>query len=508
MAHIFNRTVLKKSNWIVLYCLVIAFIVLLYRSTSSPIYPMNLWVDSNAALTIGRGMINGTVVYRDLFDQRGPYFYFIHAISALISDHSFTGVFILEVIFSTIFLYYSYKTLLIYTTDKAAIFGLPLVSLLIYHSKAFAVGDSPEEFILPLITISFYYLLLLMHGNGTWLGNKFNLVLNGFAFGAVFWIKFNAAGFWIGWFLIIFFFLISKRKYREILPFALNFFAGFILSCLPVIMYFSLNCAWSFLIESYFIVNIFYYPSSVSFSSPIKIYAENIYQSLIQDFSFAFTMAGIILFGVTGKNERRRLERLTPLVCFIFLSLGVYVGRMAPVYYRFVFLAFTILAFVMICQALAKKLLLDELSMRYAIIFSLLSLILISTMSFIISGRIEFSRIKRVDLAQYKIGEIVKEKEDASLLNYFFIDGGFYLGADIIPDVRFFQKANLSYIKFPQMQDEQKRYIEEGLIDFIVTRSFEENDKHREFILDQGYLLVQAYGQEDFTYFLYELKNH
>jgi len=319
MAHIFNRTVLKKSNWIVLYCLVIAFIVLLYRSTSSPIYPMNLWVDSNAALTIGRGMINGTVVYRDLFDQRGPYFYFIHAISALISDHSFTGVFILEVIFSTIFLYYSYKTLLIYTTDKAAIFGLPLVSLLIYHSKAFAVGDSPEEFILPLITISFYYLLLLMHGNETWLGNKLNLVLNGFAFGAVFWIKFNAAGFWIGWILIIFFFLISKRKYREILPFALNFFAGFILSCLPVIMYFSLNCAWSFLIESYFIVNIFYYPSSVSFSSPIKIYAENIYQSLIQDFSFTLTLAGIILFGLTGKNERRRLERLTPLVCFIFL---------------------------------------------------------------------------------------------------------------------------------------------------------------------------------------------
>jgi len=508
MAHIFNRTVLKKSNWIVLYCLAIAFIVLLYRSTSSPIYPMNLWVDSNAALTIGRGMINGTVVYRDLFDHRGPYFYFIHAIAALMSDHSFTGVFILEVIFSTIFLYFSYKTLLIYLPEKAAIFGLPLLSLLIYHSKAFAVGDSPEEFILPFITLSFYYLLLLIHGYERWLGNKFISILNGFAFGAVFWIKFNATGFWIGWILIILFFLISERCYSEILTFARNFLAGFILSCLPVILYFSLTSAWSYLIESYFIVNIFYYPTSNSLLTPIKTYIENIYLSLIQDFSFALTLAGIILFGFVGKNKRHRLERLTPFVCFMFLSLGVYFGRVAPVYYRFVFLAFIILAFVMISQALAKKFLLDKLNLRDVIMFSLLLLILISTVSFTISGRIGFSRMKRADLAQYKIGKIIKEKEDASLLNYFFIDGGFYLGAETIPNVRFFQKANLSYIKFPQMQDEQKRYIEDGVIDFIVTRSFEENDKHQEFILDQGYLLVQAYGQEDFTFFLYQLKDH
>ncbi len=214
------------------------------------------------------------------------------------------------------------------------------------------------------------------------------------------------------------------------------------------------------------------------------------------------------MFGFVGKNKRHRLERLTPFVCFMFLSLGIFEGRVAPVYYRFVFLAFTILAFILISQALAKKFSLDKLNMRYAIMFSLLSLTLISTVSFLSSGRIEFSRIKRADLAQYQIGEIVKEKEDASLLNYFFIDGGFYLGAETIPNVRFFQKANLSYIKFPQMQDEQKRYIEDGVIDFIVTRSFEENDKHQEFILDQGYLLVQAYGQEDFTFFLYQLKDH
>ncbi len=507
MAHIFNRTVLKKSNWILLYCLAIAFIVLLYRSTSSPIYPMNLWVDSNAAFTIGRGMINGKVVYQDLFDHRGPYFYFIHAISALISDHSFTGVFILEIIFSTIFLFYSFKTLKIYTTDEAAILGLPLISLLIYHSKAFAVGDSPEEFILPLLTISFYYLLLLVHGDERWLGNKFIIALNGLAFGSVFWIKFNATGFWIAWILIILLFLISKRKYRDIISFVFNFFAGFILSGLPVILYFSLNHAWSYLVDSYFVVNLFYYPSSFTRITPIRTYIENIYLSLSQDFSFAITLAGIILFGLTGKNERGSLERVTPLVCFVFLSLGIFAGRVAPVYYRFVFLIFTSLVFVLTSQAITTRFSFDKLSMRYIIMFSLVSLILLSILSFVFTGRIEYSRTKREDLAQYQIGKIVNEKENASLLNYFFIDGGFYLGADIIPDLRFFQKANLSYIKFPQMQDEQKRYIEEGVIDFIVTRSFEENDKLREFILDQGYLLVQTYGQEDFTYFLYELND-
>ena len=38
-------------------------------SKSSPLYPMNDWVDANCFFTVGRSMLSGKVLYRDIFEQ-------------------------------------------------------------------------------------------------------------------------------------------------------------------------------------------------------------------------------------------------------------------------------------------------------------------------------------------------------------------------------------------------------------------------------------------------------
>ena len=78
------------------FSLLVAFAVLTVCSKNSFLYPMNDWVDVNCFFTVGRGITHGLVPYRDLYDQKGPLLYFVYALAALVSEHGFLGVFVIE----------------------------------------------------------------------------------------------------------------------------------------------------------------------------------------------------------------------------------------------------------------------------------------------------------------------------------------------------------------------------------------------------------------------------
>ena len=79
-------------------CFFIAGIFLAICSKSSFLYPLNDWVDSNCFFTVGKAIANGEVLYKDIYEQKGPLVYFIHALAYLLSSDSFTGVYIIEVV--------------------------------------------------------------------------------------------------------------------------------------------------------------------------------------------------------------------------------------------------------------------------------------------------------------------------------------------------------------------------------------------------------------------------
>lgn len=76
---------------------IVAVVAITICSKSSPLYPLNDWVDANCFMTVGKSMIHGLVPYRDLIEQKGPLLYMIHAVAALISETSFLGVYFIEI---------------------------------------------------------------------------------------------------------------------------------------------------------------------------------------------------------------------------------------------------------------------------------------------------------------------------------------------------------------------------------------------------------------------------
>jgi hypothetical protein len=77
-----------------IYIVMLSFLLMMICTRSSFLYPMNNWDDVNSYFTMGKGMMNGLVIYRDLYEQKGPYLYFLYGLAYLISHRTFAGVFI------------------------------------------------------------------------------------------------------------------------------------------------------------------------------------------------------------------------------------------------------------------------------------------------------------------------------------------------------------------------------------------------------------------------------
>ena len=74
---------------------------------------------------------------------------------------------------------------------------------------------------------------------------------------------------------------------------------------------------------------------------------------------------------------------------------------------------------------------------------------------------------KKENLPQYQFKTIIEQDENPTLLNYGFLDGGFYTVCNIIPESKAFCKVNITSLKTAELQ---LQYVQEGIYDFVVTR--------------------------------------
>ena len=101
-------------------------------------------------------------------------------------------------------------------------------------------------------------------------------------------------------------------------------------------------------------------------------------------------------------------------------------------------------------------------------------------------------------MPQYQFAEIIGQVENATLLNYGFLDGGFYTTAGIIPNCRYFCNLN---IKLDEIMETQNKYVDQRLVDFVVTRNEE--------LKSDQYILVATssmyFEEKTYDYYLYRL---
>ena len=115
-----------KKNIDLVYMLIIVIFSFIFFYNFNAISPVNdeIVFENDLAIfyTAGIAMKRGLALYKDLFDHKGPYVYFLFYIASLISEVNHMGVYILFSIFFSILFIIIYKIILLYTENKSISF--------------------------------------------------------------------------------------------------------------------------------------------------------------------------------------------------------------------------------------------------------------------------------------------------------------------------------------------------------------------------------------------------
>ncbi|MBA4383604.1 MAG: hypothetical protein C0410_02610 [Anaerolinea sp.] len=514
-AHSLNSDVIAKDAQISsvniwFFCLFVSALLLLICTKSSPLYPFNDWVDSNAFFTMGKGMMNGKIPYRDLFEQKGVLLFFLHGIAYLISNNTFLGVYFLEVLSFSIFLFFSFQSITIFLDRKYTLITLPIITASILNLKCFSSGDSAEEFCLPIIAIGLYFLIkYFKHIYPNPISYRW-LVISGILAGCALWVKYTLLGFWIGWMGSIFFCLLLAKQYRRAIYSCLYFMFGVLVASLPWIIYFGINHSIKDWLDIYFLSNFKYYAKSNSIYSGIKHILQQIQkQSHLNPLFYGLLLIGLLMLGATKKFLTNPFHRLGILTCGLLLVISVYGGGTAFPYYFLIFSPLIVFGFVILlglCFEEYGKIKSNKLFVTLTII----SVFTTCLFSLQFNQNVYLLEKSREDLVQYKFSSIINESESPTLLNYGALDMGFYTTTGITPKMKFFYISNSGY---PGQIEEQNEYIKNKGVEFIVTRlPTSDSIRRLEEIpylyenFEQLALQEQVTGGTPFNYFLFRKK--
>ncbi len=315
--------------------------------------------------------------------------------------------------------------------------------------------------------------------------------------------------------------LLAKRNLKGALGACGIFLAGMALPFVPWAVYFAINGALYDWYWGYVYINVFAYSNlnskGPSLSERVYTLSKLLYWVARKNSGyFVFVIPGV-LAELLGKG-RSLLARFHIIALCFFLFLGIYVGGSELPYYALPLFVFSPLGFAYLGKA-AQRLFAwwgqrgirkepfgaqsaKTAGGRRALAAGCAASLLASA-AFVAatSMNIPFLSEKREDIFLYKFREIVRLKEDPTLLNIGCLDAGLYTVCDIVPTCRWFQTQT---INMDLVYEEQESYVREGRTDFVLAR-----DGYPDVIFEKYELAGEekwSMGEQEFTYYLFEKK--
>lgn len=198
-------------------------------------------VDSATFLYIGRGILDGLIPYKDIFDHKPPLIFFINSIGLVLSNNSIVGIWIIELFCLIIAIFYGYKVMNLFFGRLPAYFAS--VSWISSFSLLLDGGNLTEEYAIPLIFASIYIFAISEL--------KKESLLKTFLLGIFFALVFLLKQTLIGIFVSIYIYKIIKyfkiKEYKQIINYIYITSLSILLVFGVVISYFTFNNAlWDF----------------------------------------------------------------------------------------------------------------------------------------------------------------------------------------------------------------------------------------------------------------------
>jgi hypothetical protein len=342
------------------------------------------------------------------------------------------------------------------------------------------------------------------------------MLLHGALFSCVLLIKYNTAIFWALPMIAIFISLLINKQFKDALKCVIMFIAGCGIIIVPWLIYFIANGALYDFIETYFLFNAKYYTNQNTnitgvVSLILAVFKNGIY--LFKQFPLEYGFASIgLLFFIFYPSKIKWWQRLITAASLGVVFAAIFFNSTGHIYYSMGVTVFLIFSIMAVCRLIVATQIPVK-SYAVAIIAIIMLCITIYRNPYHTDSRL-FSKENNSSAVQIEFAKLMNETDDPTLLNYGFLDGGFFTIADIVPNVRWFQRQNKIFETYPEHKQEHERYIREKVTDYIVRRikkDYYEGELKEVPYLDENYELISQQQQHfegfDFIYFLYRVKD-
>ena len=222
------------NNPLVIYFLLfVTCVLILLQSPIAPFAGGIPDIDSSVFIYSGKSILSGKLIYRDIFDHKGPFLYVIQVAGLKLFKGNLSGIWILELFSLMATSLILYRTIRLLYSSSVSLFSTFFA--LVYIVDKLKGGNLSEEWALPYISIAIYlFVYYFLRGKKL---SVIQLLILSLSFLLVFFLRPNMVAVWIGIGVILIYDLIKNNRIKDLLKYILIIFLSIILGFLPFVIY-------------------------------------------------------------------------------------------------------------------------------------------------------------------------------------------------------------------------------------------------------------------------------
>lgn len=495
------KETLIKEKKIFAALFIFGFLLIFFCSKMSPLYPFNEWSDVNLYFNIGKAIAHGKVPYTEAFDHKGPLIFFIYSIGYLISNTDFSGMYLIESLAWVIILFAGYFTARLFL-DKIYAF-IAALSFSVISLSHIQEGGSAEEFILVFQAVSLYLFVRYFKDKETTEHNPVHMFTHGLMCAMVLLIKMNLIIFWFFPLLAVFIPLMIRKDFRNFIQNAGMYLVGIAVIMLPMCIYFMANNAlgeaWNIYVtlnRNYMIID---GPKETIVNLCIRFFQFARYST----FDFLIVILGAVYFPI--RYIQNRWGGIAIILSFFTLFAIIHISPIFFLYYPIPYYVYASLGCIVVC----KYLKIPSRIKAYAIIFIIALIAGIKQQDFFGIHISQLIKREKPEALVFQFSDKIMQEKNPTLLNLGLdLGNGVFTKTGIVPSFRYFISPNLSYEIYPQMRDEQTKYIERKEPQFVILTDFSFNIDYFKNLpaLVDNYTVIDYFYEENTNkkYYLYK----
>jgi len=244
---------------------------ILLKSQVTPFLYGTPWMDSSVFIYTAQQMIDGQLIYKEVFDHKGPTLYLLNIIGLKIFNGDWAGIWVIQLFCYLITTTFLYKTLRFFYNKRVSV--LAIITVLLYQGAIEFGGNISETWALPFTSIALYIFAQYFVKHKRF--SIVQLLLLSATFILTLFLRPNLVSLWGAFGIVVIFDLVQSKRWKDILFYALYV----IIFCLFTVMPFFLYAYSKGIIEdsiyAIFTFNIIY-SSEAGASSILKTFLESL----------------------------------------------------------------------------------------------------------------------------------------------------------------------------------------------------------------------------------------